>query len=112
MILKRQSKGTLNTNKQTLSPLDFAKQVLHWIVYVFTSEQVYSNDGSKIIIYGGSESQYDDQAKGSLNKARQAKGSLTKTRQSKGSLSTTRQTKINENFTKQLKIDTNFTRED
>ena len=27
----------------------FTRQVLHWIVYVFTSEQVYSNDGSKVI---------------------------------------------------------------
>jgi hypothetical protein len=142
MSLTRQAKGTLTVDKQvkvnedfareshvagsytkqTLSPIDFAKQIFNWIVYVFTSEQVYSNDGSKVIIYGGHESQYSGQAKGSLNTirqskessnfTRQAKGSLVKTRQSKGSLGVSGQEKINEKFTRQLKIEEDFTREE
>lgn len=81
MTLIRQAKGTLAVDKQ----------VLHWIVYVFTSEQVYSNDGSKVIIYGGHESQYSGQAKGSLNVTGQVKGSSNFNRQSKGSSNFTRE---------------------
>ena len=81
MSLTRQAKGSLLVDRQTKVSDNFTRQVLHWIVYVFTSEQVYSNDGSKVIIYGGYEDYYDGQSL------------------------------ISVDFTKQLKIDTNFTRE-
>ena len=72
MSLTRQAKGSLSVDRQAKVSDNFTRQVLHWIVYVFTSEQVYSNDGSKVIIYGD-YGNYNRQTLVPVNYSRQMK---------------------------------------
>ena len=72
MSLTRQAKGSLSVDRQAKVSDNFTRQVLHWIVYVFTSEQVYSNDGSKVIIYGD-YGNYNGQTLVPVNYSRQMK---------------------------------------
>lgn len=53
--------------KQSDGTQSWIKQVLHYIFYVFTTEQIYSNDGSKVIIYGNSDDYYSKQNDGNGN---------------------------------------------